>query len=90
MEPNAVLPHAPDLRYLAQIIQLAIAPVFLLAGLGALTLALTLIWLTVPGWTYNFADGRTYVLDALGQRLGMDITRFFSRAGSSKRSIVLP
>jgi hypothetical protein len=49
----------------------------LLAGLGALTLALTLIWLTVPGWTYNFADGRTYVLDALGQRLGMDVTRFF-------------
>lgn len=49
----------------------------LIGGLAALTLALTLIWLTVPGWTYNFADGRTYVLDALGQRLGMDVTRFF-------------
>jgi len=49
----------------------------LLAGLGALTLALTLLWLTVPGWTYNFADGRTYALDALGQRLGMDVARFF-------------
>ena len=35
MDSSSVLPHAPDLRYLAQIIQLAIAPVFLLAGLGA-------------------------------------------------------
>lgn len=49
----------------------------MLAGLGALTLALTLIWLAVPGWTYNFADGRTYALDALGQRLGLDLARFF-------------
>lgn len=49
----------------------------LLAGLGVLTLVLTLIWLTVPGWTYNFADGRTYALDALGQRLGLDVARFF-------------
>ena len=35
MEPGSFLPHTPDLRYLAQIIQLAVAPVFLLAGLGA-------------------------------------------------------
>lgn len=35
METSSVLPHTPDLRYLAQIIQLAVAPVFLLAGLGA-------------------------------------------------------
>jgi len=35
MDTSSLLPHAPDLRYLAQIIQLAIAPVFLLAGLGA-------------------------------------------------------
>ena len=35
METSSVLPQAPDLRYLAQIIQLAVAPVFLLAGLGA-------------------------------------------------------
>ena len=32
---SSILPHTPDLRYLAQIIQLAVAPVFLLAGLGA-------------------------------------------------------
>lgn len=49
----------------------------LLAGLGGLTLVLTLLWVTVPGWTYNFADGRTYALDALSVRLGLDVTRFF-------------
>jgi MFS family permease len=31
----SILPHAPGLTQLAQIIQLAVAPVFLLAGLGA-------------------------------------------------------
>lgn len=50
----------------------------LLGGLSALTLALTLLWVTVPGWTYNFADGRTYALDALSGRLGADAARFFS------------
>lgn len=49
----------------------------LLASLGALTLALTLVWVAVPGWTYNFADGRTYALDALSGRLGLDLARFF-------------
>jgi MFS family permease len=35
MATSSILPHTPDLRFLAQIIQLAVAPVFLLAGLGA-------------------------------------------------------
>jgi hypothetical protein len=35
MDSSSVLAHTPDLRYLAQIIQLAVAPVFLFAGLGA-------------------------------------------------------
>jgi Protein of unknown function (DUF2721) len=35
METGSIVPHTPDLRNLAQIIQLAIAPVFLLAGLGS-------------------------------------------------------
>jgi hypothetical protein len=38
---------------------------------------LTVIWVVVPGWTYNLADGRTYVLDHLGSRLGADLARFF-------------
>jgi hypothetical protein len=49
----------------------------LLAGLGALTLVLTLVWVVVPGWTYNFADGRSYALDALSGRLGLDFARLF-------------
>lgn len=49
----------------------------LLAGLGALTLALTLLWVVVPGWTYSFANGRTYPLDHLSGRLGSDVARFF-------------
>lgn len=49
----------------------------LLAGLAALTLALTLVWLVVPGWTYSFANGRTYPLDHLSERLGSDLARFF-------------
>jgi hypothetical protein len=49
----------------------------LIAGLGAVSLVLTVIWVVVPGWTYNLADGRTYVLDHLGSRLGADLARFF-------------
>ncbi len=47
------------------------------AGLAALTAALFLLWVAVPGWTFNFADGRTYLLDALTGRLGIDVARFF-------------
>jgi hypothetical protein len=50
---------------------------FLVAALGWSTLALTLAWVAVPGWTYNFADGRTYLLDHLSQRIGADVARFF-------------
>ncbi len=35
MSAPSLIPHAPGLTQLAQIIQLAVAPVFLLAGLGA-------------------------------------------------------
>ena len=49
----------------------------LFAALAVLTLVLTLVWIAVPGWTYNFADGRTYALDRLSERLGTDVTRLF-------------
>lgn len=52
-------------------------PRALLAGLGAVTLGLMLLWLAVPGWTYNFAHGRTYLLDHLGVGLGADAARLF-------------
>jgi hypothetical protein len=48
-----------------------------MAGLAAATVALALLWIAVPGWTYNFADGRTYLLDYLSGRLGVDAARFF-------------
>lgn len=47
----------------------------LAAGLGALTLALTLAWLIEPGWTYSFADGRTHLLDRLEAATGIDVGR---------------
>lgn len=81
---------SPPFRYALialPLLALALAPLFagrgrpgaraLLAGLAALTLVLALVWVTVPGWTYNFADGRTYALDALSGRLGLDLARFF-------------
>lgn len=49
----------------------------LAAALGLATLALTVLWLVVPGWTYDFADGRTYLLDHLSAGLGADVARLF-------------
>lgn len=49
----------------------------LTAALGLATLALGLLWLAVPGWTYNFADGSTYLLHHLSDRLGADVVRLF-------------
>jgi hypothetical protein len=52
----------------------------LAAGLGGLTLVLALVWIVLPGWTYNFADGQTLLIDHLGARLGTDLGRFFPSA----------
>jgi hypothetical protein len=49
----------------------------LATALAALTLVLSLVYLAVPGWTYNFADGRTYLLDFLSERHGADVARLF-------------
>ena len=51
---------------------------FLFAGLAVATLGLGLLWVSVPGWTYNFADGRTLLLDRLSERFGADLARFFA------------
>jgi hypothetical protein len=84
---------SPPFRYalvVLPLLGLALAPLLarherpvaraLAAGLGALTLALLLLWIAVPGWTFNFADGRTYLLDGLARRLGADVARFFPSA----------
>ena len=49
-----------------------------LSALVALTGALSLVWLALPGWTYNLADGRSHLLDALSRLLGADVARFFA------------
>lgn len=49
----------------------------LIVALGALTVVLSVIWVVEPGWTYNFADGRTRLLDQAGVRLGADVARLF-------------
>jgi hypothetical protein len=52
----------------------------LLGALGAATGGLTLLWLAVPGWTYNFADGSTLLASQLGQQLGLDLGRLLPSA----------
>jgi hypothetical protein len=52
-------------------------PRLVLTALALLTGLATLVWLAVPGWTYNFADGRTLLLDHLSRQIGADAARFF-------------
>ncbi len=82
---------SPPFRYpLVTLPLIAVTLVPLLAGrrqagaralataLATLTLVLALLFLAVPGWTYNFADGRTYLLDSLSERFGADVARLFA------------
>jgi len=46
-----------------------------IGALGGATLVLALLWVSAPGWTYNFANGTSRVLDHLGQNLGVDLAR---------------
>jgi hypothetical protein len=52
----------------------------LVAALGTATAALTLLWLAVPGWTYNLADGGTHLLAGLGEQLRLDVARLLPSA----------
>jgi hypothetical protein len=47
----------------------------LIALLGTATLVVTVIWLVHPGLTYNFADGRSRLLDLGSAALGGDLAR---------------
>jgi hypothetical protein len=84
---------SPPFRYglvLLPLLAILLAPVLdrrnelgrrlLVVSLGLLTLALTLLWVATPGWTYNFANGRTLLLDHLELRLGADVARLFPSA----------
>jgi hypothetical protein len=46
-----------------------------LSALGGATLVLTLLWVSAPGWTYNFATGTSRVIDHLETHLGVDVGR---------------
>ncbi|MEM6792341.1 MAG: hypothetical protein AAF725_00035 [Acidobacteriota bacterium] len=46
-------------------------------ALAAPTVLLGALWLTVPGWTYNLADGASHVLHQLGLLWQADVARFF-------------
>ena len=50
---------------------------FLIAGLAAATVALTILWIVEPGWTYNLAHGRSHLLDYLSSALKADTARLF-------------
>lgn len=50
---------------------------FLIAGLAAATIALTVVWIVEPGWTYNLAHGRSHLLDYLSSGLRADTARLF-------------
>ncbi len=52
----------------------------LVSLLATATGAVTLLWLAVPGWTYNFADGSTLLLTALGHDLALDVARLLPSA----------
>lgn len=52
----------------------------LTAALLLATLALGLIWIVLPGWTYELATGTTRLLDGAGTRLGTDVARLFPSA----------
>ncbi|MDX1383162.1 MAG: hypothetical protein R3190_05920, partial [Thermoanaerobaculia bacterium] len=40
------------------------------------TVALAVLWVTVPGWTYNHALGRSHLIDHLSNMVGADVSRF--------------
>ena len=51
---------------------------FVIGALAVLTLALTTLWIVIPGWTYNLAHGRSHLLDQLSIQITADVARFFS------------
>ncbi len=84
---------SPPFRYgvvAVPLLALLVVPVFAdrrrcgprltLEGLGLLTLAVTLLWCTLPEWTYNLADGRSHWLDFLGSSFGADFARLLPSA----------
>ena len=81
---------SPSFRYgipVLPLLALATVPAFadrrtagarvVLAALVSVSAALTLLWLAVPGWTYDLAGGSQHLLDLLAAHLGADVIRVF-------------
>jgi hypothetical protein len=71
-----VLPFLAVALALALVDRRRVGPRLLAAALAVPAALGLVIWVLVPGFTYNFADGRTYVVDILSSRLGADVARF--------------
>ena len=80
---------APPFRYgmvLLPVLALLLVPLMergksigttaLVAVLSATALSVTLLWVVVPGWTYNLAAGTNHLIDHLSIRLAADVGRF--------------
>ncbi len=50
---------------------------FVALPLALATLFAALLWTAIPGWTYNFADGRSLLLDRASVVLDLDLARLF-------------
>ncbi len=84
---------SPPFRYgcfALALLMLLLVPIFerrrgagarwLLGALGGSTAVLTLLWTVRPGWTYNFAHGRSHLVDLLSSTMQIDVARFFPTA----------
>jgi hypothetical protein len=58
----------------------AAGPRLVLGALGAMTLALSALWVARPGWTYNIAHGRSHLVDFVSLGQGIDVSRFLPSA----------
>lgn len=81
---------APPFRFgmvLLPLLALALVPLLrrrqqagargLVTALGFVAMGLALLWVVVPGWTFNLAVGTHHLLDHLSIRLAADAARFF-------------
>jgi hypothetical protein len=82
---------APPFRFgivLLPLMALTLVPLFatglrslnrlVIMGLGLTALSLALVWLVLPAWTYNLANGTSHIIDHLSASLGSDTGRFFA------------
>src|SRR6185503_11003680 len=84
---------SPPFRYGLAVLPLLVLPLvpllderrrggarLLLAALSTATAALTLLWLAVPGWTYNLADGSNFLAAGLSRETRLDLARLLPSA----------